>query len=533
MIFFFSLFIVPSFSEYFALLLNDLHMHATYRNSFQRLAWLCREGVHSMHGLKFIVLNGDLVDSGSPLFSLQGPGQREEEWLMLQEALDGCVKKIPVLPVRGNHDCFDVMGYDHKTNEFYLRFRKWLDTENKKKGVEISRFSPSLGSVGKGSYSVNWGADLDFQTSLLLDNCLAGLNRHFFAKYPTDLDAWVKEEISRSKGNVTVFTHFPTGTFYPTDRNRLISTLLQNHKKISGIHSGHIHWMYGFRAQTLLGELMGERNIREHELVDFAGTGYVRIMGLKSGLLLDGSVKDEKFPIIANARYDCSYAAVFDKDSMKEVLGISSAGKDELLTPLGNGWHKTCSESLVIEAHGKKVSIVNDRYLTGILRWGFLHIYEFYAILTLIMYILMVRVLYGFYQRSQDLVDKFVVILGIVFPILPWAVGFGWEDRICICGVWGMIDIQTLEWRPMDLNTLQMLPLMLRVIVKVGALSFKKGSVMQVFCSILLVATTLLGVKLLVLTYGPFLLLSPLFVWECICWGIKAKTYLTVKYKKE
>jgi hypothetical protein len=45
-------------------------------------------------------------------------------------------------------------------------------------------------------------------------------------------------------------------------------------------------------------------------------------------------------------------------------------------------------------------------------------------------------------------------------------------------------------------------------------------------------AITVVGVKLLVLTYGPFLFLSPLAIWEFVCWGRKLQVFLKKKKQK-
>jgi hypothetical protein len=111
-------------AEPFFVVLNDIHVHAAYHRSVNRLEWFCREAVPALKtaGLKYIVLNGDLVDSGTTLFSITHSQQKEEEWKLLEHAIKPCLDAVPVLPVRGNHDCFNVEHYHHATNGWWLKF---------------------------------------------------------------------------------------------------------------------------------------------------------------------------------------------------------------------------------------------------------------------------------------------------------------------------------------------------------------------------------------------------------------------------
>ena len=269
--------------------LNDLHMHATYQGSANRLEWFCKEALPAIQAsadLKFIVLNGDLTDGGFPFLSLEGPGERPKEWELLETGLAACMQSALVFPIRGNHDAFHVEAFDHASNHLFLNFQALVDKSNAAKGVVVDRY-PSGGS---------YLSKLGPQTLLFLD--CAQIGRHFFAVYSRDLDSWVRaklEAVTVDK-SVTIFSHFPTGTFLPDDRIRLLATIREFSRKITAYHSGHVHFKYGWRAQT------EHEGIQEFELVDFAYAGYARVSSLDASVIVDFTVSDKKLPLLGATR---------------------------------------------------------------------------------------------------------------------------------------------------------------------------------------------------------------------------------------
>ena len=486
-------------AEPFYLVLNDLHMHGTYQASADRLSWFCAEALPAIKqggNLKFIVLNGDLTDSGSPVISLEGPGERPLEWQLLKDALAPCLHSTLVFALRGNHDSFNVDGgFNDPSNRLFLDFQNHVDSSNKQKGILPVRMQDG------GSFVVH----VDDQTFIFIDNSRSG--RRFFAWYTEEMDAWVRSALKLVKKDksVTVFSHYPTGTVLPDDRLRLMRTIEEYSAKIKSYQSGHVHFTYGFRAQT---EVSG---INELVLVDFAYAGYARLVTLDESVVVDFTVSDKQLPLLGatKLRNGTVVAAAFGCDEHAGLFALSDSTIDKV----------TCGS--------KVVTVVNDRMFTGFTQCAFLHNYESWSIAALLSYVILVCFLYWFGKTANDLSDTLTLVNGLIFPIIPWAIGHEVGGKLVMVGVWGVVNLRTWQVSHLDMAPLMLVSSHMRLVCKILALKTTLGSVANFVASLLLAIMSLVYIKLMVISYGTMIFLSPVVLWEVATWSLKALPLLT------
>ena len=481
----------------FYLVLNDLHMHGTYQASADRLAWFCKEALPTIAAsgnLRFIVLNGDLTDGGSPIFSLEGPGDKPLEWQLLKDALAPCLESTLVFPLRGNHDAFNVDGhFNHPSNNLFIDFQNHVDASNREKGIVPLRFED------EGSFVVK----LDGQTFIFIDNTRSG--RRFFAWYPQELDDWVRLHLKDVEAkSVSIFSHYPTGTILPDDRKRLMKTLKEFSGKIKSYQSGHVHFTYGFRAQT---EVFG---INELVLVDFAYAGYARLVTLNDSVVIDFIVNDKQLPLIGatKLRNGTIIAAGFGCDEAKD------------------GFYKLTGAETV-SCGDKETAVVDDRLFTGLVRWAFLNNYEAWSIAALLSYFVLVWFMRWFAKSSRrNISDTMTLVTSLLFPLLPWAIGHE-AGRLVVVGVWGIVNVKTWEVSHLDMAPLMLVSSHLRLICKAVALRTRPRSAVNVLFSLLVAIMSVLYIKLMVISYGTMIFLSPVVTLEVVTWLLKALPYLT------
>ena len=105
--------------------ISDLHLSIKVDpggSRYRDLRVFCTENVKTINP-SFILVTGDLTDA-KEIDQIRSQ-QFREEWDMYSTLLEntGILEHYPWLDLRGNHDAFDVVSYNHSTN-FYRSYRK-------------------------------------------------------------------------------------------------------------------------------------------------------------------------------------------------------------------------------------------------------------------------------------------------------------------------------------------------------------------------------------------------------------------------
>jgi Calcineurin-like phosphoesterase len=504
----------------FYAVLNDIHINTHHKLSTKRLEHFC-EIVPELKktGLKFLVLNGDLTDNGSPIFAVEDPGQKEAEWNTLYETLIPCMRQVPVLAVPGNHDRFHVESYGHESDLYATFFRKKLKnfqeehhSENSLEDVEThDSVSPSPPSssflISSFEGSQHYGFSSSKNTAMLLDTSTFGVNRHFWARLTDPLANWIDSQLGNLKRNqkVTIFCHFPTGTFVPKSRTKLLAILKKHSNKILSYNSGHIHALLGKKPLAL-----NEAGIKERTLPDFQYNGMVRFISTSNNDHIQDICKDHEIHLKEGIIVHEETGSIHDMNKMMKKHILNSS---RLVVEKSEVSWKVLAEST---PHVNKIS-------SGIHRIMYLYMYEFFSFFLVFFYLFFVYILYKYKKPEMKFLENMEIFMSLLIPVLPWAAGYGFLDKFCLCGIWGCVNVTTGEHRYTDFTPFPMLPLILSMMAKISMFSINPSNfwkkIIYYFCGFLVAFFTLVGAKLHFLTFGPFI--SPWFLWEVSTWVIR------------
>ena len=305
----------------FVIQLTDIHLSSFDDRTAEPLIRFCSEISSYGPHLKGVIITGDLVDAVPPLFSTAVRGQFKQDWSLLSKAMHSCIyddsgheRGIPIIAIRGNHDCFGVDGFGSNSNEGFIEFQRLLQASWH--GQKIQRDERG---------NLVWFLHDEPTAIILLDGCdPQGSPHQFYANFVIP-----NIKIPADYTQIVLFSHYTTGSYLPKDRSGLfdwISTLNKEHaNRVRGFFAGHWHRFLGY---TLSVRHIGSGNffLDEFETPDLLGSGIVRVIGGEDwGVVLDMEIG--KWESAAIGRDGGMVAIVLQKSLFSEIIKPKINGK--------------------------------------------------------------------------------------------------------------------------------------------------------------------------------------------------------------
>jgi Calcineurin-like phosphoesterase len=293
--------------------ISDIHISILDDQPAKNLHYFCRNvlpNILTVHRKLILVLTGDIVDGTPPLFSFNSRhGQIPEEWSILATSIQPCLDlSLPIVSVRGNHDCFGVSTWDSIDNNGYREFYETLKRRNQK------FFSKSIKMTWEYLGNQIYAVKESEKQLVLLDSCDGtGQTRLFHGRIKDDVTKRVYTELEpHANKKLVVFSHFPTGGYLSEDREVLLDLLVG--RNISSYHSGHLHTDIGYPIVAIT-----SNKFLEFQAPDFKSSQTIRLItGADGGDVFDLRPNSSgHWPDIASVE-----AAVGEVNSGTEITGM-------------------------------------------------------------------------------------------------------------------------------------------------------------------------------------------------------------------
>jgi hypothetical protein len=220
-----------------------------------------------------MAITGDLTDGIGQFWSLEEFGQQSGDWSLMSSVIKKCRQhNVPVLFIRGNHDCFGVHSFQDGSNRAYRELHAQM----------IAQLPFDVHQDSGGSYAFHSGRSRFIFVEN--DRIIPGPHQYYGELSP-ERAQWLKAYIEGPTNLVAeqtfLFSHYPIGTLTIDSRTRTLAALANSKSPITYL-SGHIHSVVGTNGIQAT-RSHGMPLLNELQISDYKWSGIVRKVDIGSG----------------------------------------------------------------------------------------------------------------------------------------------------------------------------------------------------------------------------------------------------------